>query len=107
MYTETLAREALSPDEGRPRLLSLSCSFSEGTVADLQIYREGKHICGLDLDVTRERERERKAPVGVSFFLALVVEDLVVEMARLVFERLEDVFLSSAMFCIKWKDRFV
>jgi hypothetical protein len=60
VYTETLAREALCPDEGRPRLLSLSCSFSEGTVADLQIYREGKHICGLDLDVTRERERERE-----------------------------------------------
>jgi hypothetical protein len=59
VYTETLAREALLSRRRTPAF-SFTLSFVlGGEVADLQIYREGKHICGLDLDVRREKRSFR------------------------------------------------
>jgi hypothetical protein len=88
----------LSVETKDARVFSLSLSLSlslilGGDVADLQIYREGKHICALQLDVAREKSSCR----SFSWLWWWNVG----------FERLEDVFLFAAMFCNRWNDRFV
>jgi hypothetical protein len=87
-------RLSVETKDARVFFLSLSLSFVlGGDVADLQIYREGKHICGLDLDVTRKR--------SFSWFGCGGFGD-----GKRGSGHWRGCVLFPAMFCNRWKDRF-